>query len=81
MQLQPTQYTATDNERWNFRIGRIKDDAWSIFRWPIGEVYIPPRTEVLTVDGWRPLLTNPEPRYLNNPEVAQLSTGALTLPE
>lgn len=80
MQMQPEVYTATDGE-WNFRISRIKADAWSVIRWSAAQVYIPPRAEILTLDGWCSLLgAAAETRYFNTTEVDQMGTGSLQLP-
>lgn len=80
MQLQPQAYLAKEG-KWNFRVTRIKEDWWSVIRWPADGVPIPPRSEILTVDGWRPLLGPTEgTRYFSDVEVAQIDTGMLTLP-
>lgn len=80
MQLQPEVYKATDG-KWNFRISRIREESWSVIRWPVDQTYIPPRAEILTIDGWRSLLgAGPETRYYTDAEVAQIGTGAIELP-
>ncbi len=80
MNLIPEVYAATD-DKYDYRISRIKDEGWVVIRWPLGEVKIPPRAEILTGDGWKGLLNNAlAGRYLTSIEVSMIATGAFVLP-
>lgn len=51
-----TGYEAT-HRNWEYKIHRLRDtETFSIIRWPVGTVYIPPRGTIFTYDGWKPVI-------------------------